>query len=436
MRRLSLLSAIVAVATSLIPWAAANPTQETIVVSGTDVRPPKRTKSVAPEYPVEAQAQGIRGIVIVEILIDPAGKVADVKLLRSIPGLDEAAVTAVKQWQYEPTKVDGKPVTVRHTVPITFALKLPQVERQAGVPDLRAGVAPKFPEGADRSQKASVSVSLTLDAQGRVADAEVTSGDPPFAQVMLRTLDTWRFAPDPEGATVACKLVAEFQPGDSPASDRVSLRLSSPQRSQSLAEASAPASPVPSTAPAEQASPSIQAAAAAPDPSPMPASPSPSPEPAPQTPSDDKKPKAPEPPAGGPATPTPPSGTAARPASSVPVEVLTPSTAVAPIENGVSSIREVRLEKGVPDLVSGRRPVVPPLARIARAEGEVTVEFSVDAGGKTAVGHVEGPDLLKPAAQQTVQSWSFRRTSPERLRLAAAFVYKGNDASATVKPVQ
>src|SRR5262249_33817708 len=71
---------------------------------------PKRTKTVPPEYPAEAQAQGVRGIVILELVVDPQGKVASVNVLRSVPGLDAAAVEAAKQWEYEITKVGGKPV--------------------------------------------------------------------------------------------------------------------------------------------------------------------------------------------------------------------------------------------------------------------------------------------------------------------------------------
>ena len=68
-------------------------------------------------------------------------------MLRSVPPFDEAALTAARQWEYEVTKVDGKPVPVRLTVPITFALKLPDMTREAGIPELRQGAAPRFPPG-------------------------------------------------------------------------------------------------------------------------------------------------------------------------------------------------------------------------------------------------------------------------------------------------
>jgi len=58
----------------------------------------------------------------------------------------------------------------------------------------------------------------------------------------------------------------------------------------------------------------------------------------------------------------------------------------------------------------------------------------VDAAGSPTVREVAGPDPLKEAARQTVASWSFRRSTPERMFLAATFTYKGDTASVEVRP--
>jgi len=96
-------------------------------------------------------------------------------------------------------------------------------------------------------------------------------------------------------------------------------------------------------------------------------------------------------------------------------------------------VRDVALAAGVPDLVKGRRPVVPPVARMAGANGEVQVTFSVDAAGISSVQKVEGPDLLNEAARQAVASWTFRRTTAERIFLAAGFTFQGDRARADVR---
>ena len=95
-------------------------------------------------------------------------------------------------------------------------------------------------------------------------------------------------------------------------------------------------------------------------------------------------------------------------------------------------MRGILLGTGVPDLVSGRRPVVPPLARLNTVNGKVQVRFAVDASGATSNVEAEGPDPLREAARQAVASWIFRRTKADRLRLAAEFDYAGEAATASV----
>jgi protein TonB len=44
-------------------------------------------------------------------------------VLRSIPLLDEAAIDAVRQWEFTPTMIDGKAVPVIITMTVNFRLK-------------------------------------------------------------------------------------------------------------------------------------------------------------------------------------------------------------------------------------------------------------------------------------------------------------------------
>jgi outer membrane biosynthesis protein TonB len=90
------------------------------------------------------------------------------------------------------------------------------------------------------------------------------------------------------------------------------------------------------------------------------------------------------------------------------------------------------LGAGVPDLVRGRRPAPPPLARMSGETGSVVVRFSLDAAGQTSLKSTEGPELLKPAAEDAVRTWGFRRTTTERLHLAAMFSYAADAATVLV----
>jgi len=89
---------------------------------GGAVKAPLKVRDVKPVYPSDAQADGVTGVVIVEILVDTEGAVSDVHLLRSIPPLDQAAVDAVRQWKFMPTLLNGEPQNVQMTVTINFTL--------------------------------------------------------------------------------------------------------------------------------------------------------------------------------------------------------------------------------------------------------------------------------------------------------------------------
>ena len=100
------------------PWPAA----EGAVRVGGNVRAPGQIRRVSPIYPPEAQAARIQGVVIMEAIIGEDGRVRDIRVLRSIPGLDQAAVDAVRQWEYEATNLNGKPVPIVMTVTVQFTL--------------------------------------------------------------------------------------------------------------------------------------------------------------------------------------------------------------------------------------------------------------------------------------------------------------------------
>jgi protein TonB len=89
---------------------------------GGNIKPPTKTRHVDPAYPPEAQANQVSGVVILDVTIDDAGHVADTRILRSVPLLDAAAIDAVKQWEFVPTLLNGKPVAITMTVTVQFSL--------------------------------------------------------------------------------------------------------------------------------------------------------------------------------------------------------------------------------------------------------------------------------------------------------------------------
>lgn len=82
-----------------------------------------RIKYVPPVYPPDAVEMGVEGVVVVEIGIDELGKVSDAKVVQGSPLLNQAALDAVRQWEYAPAVRDGKPTAIRATVTVGFTLK-------------------------------------------------------------------------------------------------------------------------------------------------------------------------------------------------------------------------------------------------------------------------------------------------------------------------
>jgi len=89
---------------------------------GSGIRPPQKIHHVAPIYPAVAQAARLTGVVILDAVIREDGSVANVRILRSLPLLDQAAVDAVRQWRFTPTLLNGRPVSVVMTVTVAFSM--------------------------------------------------------------------------------------------------------------------------------------------------------------------------------------------------------------------------------------------------------------------------------------------------------------------------
>ncbi len=93
------------------------------VVAVGEIRPPRLIKEVPPIYPKIARKSLVKGTVVLGVRLDTQGRVTEVKVLKSIPLLDGAAVDAVRQWVYEPFILDGKPAPVVFSVNVIFKLR-------------------------------------------------------------------------------------------------------------------------------------------------------------------------------------------------------------------------------------------------------------------------------------------------------------------------
>jgi protein TonB len=90
-------------------------------VGGTVVAPAK-VRHVTPVYPQIAMSARVEGVVILDAMIGEDGIVRELRVLKSIPLLDQAALDAVRQWRFTPTLLNGQPTPVVMTVNVSFKL--------------------------------------------------------------------------------------------------------------------------------------------------------------------------------------------------------------------------------------------------------------------------------------------------------------------------
>jgi periplasmic protein TonB len=92
------------------------------VRAGSLLKAPRQTFNIDPEYPTLAREGRIRGVVVVDAIIDERGNVAQARVVSGHPLLIAAALRAVLQWKYEPTTLNGQPVSVELQVQVQFKL--------------------------------------------------------------------------------------------------------------------------------------------------------------------------------------------------------------------------------------------------------------------------------------------------------------------------
>jgi protein TonB len=79
-------------------------------------------RQVRPTYPPLAKAARVQGTVKFEAVIAKDGTIQNLKVISGPPLLVNAALEAVRQWQYRPTLLNGEPVEVITTIDVNFTL--------------------------------------------------------------------------------------------------------------------------------------------------------------------------------------------------------------------------------------------------------------------------------------------------------------------------
>jgi protein TonB len=90
---------------------------------GGNVQAPRLIHQVQPLYPILAKEARIQGNVQIDSVVDEHGNVTQMRVVSGHPLLVRAAFDAVQQWKYQPTLLNGTPISVEMIVTVQFVLE-------------------------------------------------------------------------------------------------------------------------------------------------------------------------------------------------------------------------------------------------------------------------------------------------------------------------
>jgi protein TonB len=89
---------------------------------GGQLQPPQLISSPQPAYPAAARAQRVQGVVALDVLVDETGKVVETTVIVGHPLLQAAAKDALRNWRYQPARLNGEPIPMHIKVNLRFNL--------------------------------------------------------------------------------------------------------------------------------------------------------------------------------------------------------------------------------------------------------------------------------------------------------------------------
>ncbi len=156
-------------------------------------------------YPPELKNAGIEGDVYFKALIGKDGKVAELTLLSGHSGLAAAADSAIREWVYEPTLLNGEPVQVITQIHVHFALGsagagvVPagrQVRGDVQQLLLTRQVKPAYPpEAKQAGLSGSVELRAVIGKDGIIRNLTVLSGEAMLVEAALDAVKQWEYRP-------------------------------------------------------------------------------------------------------------------------------------------------------------------------------------------------------------------------------------------------
>ena len=213
-----------------LAWLSAQPLAPlTRVTEESHFQPPEAVSVSDVTIPARSVANGT---VVLDVMISEEGEVKNVQVRRDIESETEEAVRSVKTWKFAPAKFNGKAVTSRMTVAVTFNpipplsenVPLPplihqddeaRIQSSYQPPEVTRATFPTYPINAVMPD--TVILEVSINEAGKAQSPKVLRDAPPFTPMAIQAIEDWRFMPATlNGKLVASKVVLVFcfrQPG-------------------------------------------------------------------------------------------------------------------------------------------------------------------------------------------------------------------------------
>ncbi len=175
--------------------------------------PARTLETVRPEYPLAMRRFGLGGKVVIDFNVDVDGRVSKPVIFESDnPAFDEPALTALRQWRYQPATRDGKPVSTRVRQAIAFnsdspaafrvndkadQSKLPPEMRYDTPMKIRSVLLPVYPHALRREAvRGKARGTMLVDPRGLVVAVKLGDADrPEFGHALAVALQGFKFDP-------------------------------------------------------------------------------------------------------------------------------------------------------------------------------------------------------------------------------------------------
>ncbi|MBC7369794.1 MAG: TonB family protein [Undibacterium sp.] len=181
---------------------------------------PRVTFQARPVYPHAMRANGMKGEVLVDFVVDQEGRVRNAFVVKSLnPSFNDSAVDAVQRWRFEPGRIGERPVNTHMQVPIIFDLdgggsgpfeerrgkpdlsKLPEAFRYDTPPRPVGTARPVYPYALLRDGKAGrADVGYVVGLDGRVTQIIPGEGTAPeFIRALAAAIEQFTHEPALKG---------------------------------------------------------------------------------------------------------------------------------------------------------------------------------------------------------------------------------------------